>query len=175
MTIISLLPALYAGLTRNPVSRTQLHLLQGNNLVSNSTEDCAYLFNAVQSWLYGSARIQTFYELIDDNGRDPHLLWAQLLPVRCVWQRNNGVITTCDTFRVSTTVDSICDYWDSIDDRVTTDPSKEYFADSLGTRPGGILDVSIKSVALTNFNNSETLSEFYVRAFYNEAHPIALA
>jgi hypothetical protein len=172
MTIISLLPALYAGLTRNPDTRNQVHLLQDNNVVSNSTEDCEYLFHAVQSWLYGSAQIQTHYKLIDDATRDPHLLWAQVLPVRCVWQQNNGVVTTCDAFRVVTAIDSICDYWDNM---MTTNPSKEYFADSLGTRPGGILDISITSFAPTDFVDNATISEFYVRAFYNEMHPIALA
>ena len=172
MTIICLLPALYAGLTRNPVSRNQIHLLQGNNVASNSTEDCEYLFNAVRSWIYGSAQIQTFYDLIDDETRDPHLLWAQLLPVRCAWQRNNGVITTCESFRVVATVDSICAYWDST---MTNNPSKEDFADSLATRPGGILDVSMNNFAPANFADNDTLTEFYVRAFYNETHPIALA
>jgi hypothetical protein len=58
---------------------------------------------------------------------------------------------------------------------MTTNPSKEYFADSLGTRTGGILDISITSFAPTDFVDNATISEFYVRAFYNEMHPIALA
>ena len=172
MLIISLLPALHAGLIRNPDSRNQVHLLRDNNVASNSTEDCEYLFYAVQSWLYGSAQIHTFYGLIDDEIRDPHLLWAQLLPVRCVWQQSNGVVTTCGSLRAFSTIDSICDYWD---DTMTTNPTKEYFADSLAIRPGGILDISSKNFAPSNFAANESTSEFYVRAFYNEAHPIALA
>jgi hypothetical protein len=171
MTIICLLPALYAGLTRNPVTRNQVYLLQDNNVASNATDDCEYLYKAVQSWLYSSATIQTFYEVIDKGERDAHLLWAQVLPVRCNWQRANGVITTCDSIR-SPTIDSICAYWDNT---MTTYPSKENFAETLGNRPGEILDVSLQSFAPSNFVNNETLSEFYVRALYNEAHPIALA
>lgn len=172
MTIICLLPALYAGLTRNPVSRNQVYLLQDNNVASNSTDDCDYLLNAAQAWLYSSATIQTFYELIDDDNRDAHLLWAQILPVRCSWQRDNGVITTCDSFRSVTTIDSICEYWDNT---MTTYPSTEYFADSLATRPGTILDVTLHTFSPSNFDTINTISEFSVRAFYNEAHPIALA
>jgi hypothetical protein len=174
LTIVSLLPALYAGLTRNPDSRYQVHLLQDNNVASNSTEDCEYLFTAVQSWLDGSADIKTYYELIDSEtaGRDPHLLWAQLLPVRCAWQRSNGVVTSCDLLRRNTTFDPICTYWAEM---MITNPTKEAFAESLATRPGAILDVSVQSFAPSNFADNEILSEFYVRALYNEAHPIALA
>ena len=172
MTIICLLPALYAGLIRNPVSRNQVYLLQDNNIASNSTDDCEYLFNAVQSWLHSSATIQTYYKLIDDEDRDAHLLWAQVLPVRCSWQHENGVITICNSLRSVATIAPICAYWDNT---MSTNPSKEYFADSLASRPGGILEVALQDIAPSNFVDNETQSEFYVRAFYNEAHPIALA
>lgn len=103
MSIMCLLPALYAGLTRNPVSRNQVQLLQANNVASNTTDDCEYLFNAVQSWVYSAMTIQTNSKVIGDAG-DIHLLWAQLLPVRCIWQRNNGVISACDLLRGPSTI-----------------------------------------------------------------------
>ena len=172
MTIICFLPALYAGLSRNPVRRNQVYLLQDNNVASNSTDDCDYLFNAVQSWLYSSAIIQTYYGLIDKGEQDAHLLWAQVLPVRCSWQQDNGVITTCGSTRTVTTIDPICIYWENTN---TNYPSKEYFAESLATRPGEILDIALQNFVPSNFAINGTMSEFYVRAFYNAAHPIALA
>ena len=171
MSIMCLLPALYAGLTRNPVSRNQVQLLQANNVASNTTDDCEYLFNAVQSWVYSAMTIQTNSKVIGDAG-DIHLLWAQLLPVRCIWQRNNGVISACDLLRGPPTIGSFCEYWN---ETTTSNPSKEYFAESIGVRPGGILDVAFSTTAPSGFLDNVTVSEFYVRAVYNESHSIALA
>jgi hypothetical protein len=158
-------------LGRNPVTHNQVKLLQDNNIASNMTDDCEYLFTAVQSWLHTSATIQTNYEVVDTGTKTARLQWAKLLPVRCLWQRNDSIITTCSTFR-KTSIDSMCDYWENT---ITPNPSREYFADAVGVRPGGILDITVQTTAPANFGDNETQVEFYVRAIYNETHSIALA
>jgi hypothetical protein len=153
------------------VTHNQVNLLQGNNIASNTINDCEYLFTAVQSWLQASSTIQTYYDVIDENRKAGRLQWAQLLPVRCIWQRNDGIITTCSVAG-ATSEKSTCDYWEST---ITPNPSVEYFAEAANVRPGGILDITLKTKATANFGDSESQVEFYVRAIYNETHSIALA
>jgi hypothetical protein len=174
LAIICVLPSLNGDLSRNPVIRNQVNLLHDNNIESNTTEDCEYLYIAVQSWLYASATIQARFEVVDDGVSDAHLLWAQLLPVRCIWQRNDGIITTSDFCGTSSfsSISSICGFWDETN---VPNPSKQYFANSLDARPGGIVDIVRSAIFPVSFLQNETQVEFYVRAIYNESHPIALA
>jgi hypothetical protein len=162
-------------MNRNPVTHKQVQLLQSNNLVSNTTDDCEYLYIAVQSWLQCSVKVQTLYHPTEKGNPDVRLQWAQVLPVRCDWQRADGVITTCGVDQL-TFYSSACDYWERSMTPDPNDATAEYFADELGIRPGGIVEIVRQTIAPANFDGSGSIPvEFYVRALYNESHAITLA
>lgn len=123
----------------------QAKLLQANNLISNSTSDCDYLQDAVYAWLLGTASEDHDYALLGSRKvLDVFVLWAQLLPVRCDWQRDDGIITWCSACEGDAC--SQCTFWNETlvpPDQATPD----YFAEVLGVRVGGILEFELDATA----------------------------
>jgi hypothetical protein len=168
-SIICLFPIFFSDLSRNPVTQNQVFLLQSNNVASNSTGDCDFLYFAVQSWLKSSASVRRSIGVV--ARRSPLLQWAQLFPIRCDWQRQDGVITTCGTERP---LNSACDHWDG---SITDDPNDataEHFANYVGARPDGIVEITSQTIAPADFVSGQSDAVFIVRALFNESHTIEL-
>jgi len=154
----------------NNVGSNLVELLQANNLASNATADCDYLNNAVQSWLRGSATERTRYDFYGED-RGVFVLWAQLLPIRCEWQTqypfeaSDGVITHC---RHALENREPCQLWKEYSPSSPEAATPEYFADQMGTRSGGILDIGLTQSALAFFGGSLANETFSVRVILNE-------
>jgi hypothetical protein len=171
--IICVFPMLYTEFTRNPVSYNQVNLLQANNLISNTTDDCDYLKEAVQAWFKSATVVQASIEVINDASGQVLVQWAQLLPVRCDWQSENGVLTVCRSDS-AVTEGPACAYWADTETVRTADATPEYFAEALGVRAGGLVEIVYQEMAPADFNDGATTAEFYVRAVFNESDTIAL-
>lgn len=107
---------------------------------SSSEGDCAYLKTAVQSWLKMAAVPQP--ASLFDNVEDTYILWAQLLPVRCDFQREDGVITFCssqgENGLLTQAAPSTCVVWDEHSPATPQDATEDYFAEELSLRAEGI-------------------------------------
>jgi len=117
LSIATLFPTIATLVALNPIGPFTMDLLQANNLAanSNSTEDCGYLKNAVDSWLKSVANTQTSF-IFESAHDDMFVIWAQLLPIRCDWQEGTqGVITSCigGNFTSDPTAE-ICTVWDDM-------------------------------------------------------------
>jgi hypothetical protein len=164
MCIFPVLLAVFSG--RNPVSFKQVLLLQANNVISNTTEDCVYLQNAVQSWLKSVAVLALPSHLTDKYNGGVYVAWAQLLPVRCDWQRQDGVITFCSDDL------GLCRYWDNA--ATESAVSKLGYAETLGLREGVFVEIAKQTIGPADFNDGNITADFYVKAIFNESHTIAL-
>lgn len=133
---------------------------------------CDFLEDTINAWLGLGANVQN---------RVPHynvtqfVLWAQLLPKRCDFQRPDGVITVCDESRNSFP-NASCDIWNGGLD--PNDATPAYFANSLGIRVGGISDYAVAqsetlTIALDGNFSSYPNETFSVRLLVNENHAIA--
>jgi hypothetical protein len=171
ISIICLFPVFFADLSRNPVARNQVLLLQSNNLASNSTGDCDFLFFAVQSWLNSAGIARASFGVVVQ--RSYQVQWAQLLPIRCDWQRQDGVITVCGYER-PTALNSACDYWENTITEDSNDATSEHFAYFIDARPDGIVEITNQTLAAADFVDGRTEALFVVRAFFDESYVIAL-
>lgn len=164
---------LLSGFGGNPVSHNQVRLLQANNVISNTTGDCAYLKSAVQAWFKSASVTQIDFGLVNGANMKVLVHWAQLLPVRCDWQRDDGVITYClSDYEVAQ--DALCNYWDETATDSSFDPSPDYFAGKLGVRVGGMVEIVSQEIASADFDDGANTAEFIVRAIFNETQTIAL-
>eukprot|EP00429_Kryptoperidinium_foliaceum_P039921 CAMPEP_0176166240 /NCGR_PEP_ID=MMETSP0120_2-20121206/85020_1 /TAXON_ID=160619 /ORGANISM="Kryptoperidinium foliaceum, Strain CCMP 1326" /LENGTH=1393 /DNA_ID=CAMNT_0017503773 /DNA_START=61 /DNA_END=4240 /DNA_ORIENTATION=- len=169
-SIVLVLPMLVTLTQQNLVSYKMVDLLQAHNLAapSSSEDDCAYLEASVQAWLRSAAAPQPTSLL--DNVVDTYILWAQLLPVRCDFQRDDGVITICDGqmnddwIRVSS---SSCSIWDDSSPSSPSDASEAYFAEQLNLRFEGIRELGRE-------DSVNGLTGFETRVFVNDNPTIAL-
>lgn len=163
--LVCVFPSLFSLRNHNPVTQKSAMLLQANNIgaPSNSTDDCAFLLNAVQSWLQGTGASYIGYdELSDENS---FVLWAELQPVRCDWQEDNGVITACNT--ASTFVpEGTCDFWSKNSPKPPEQATIEFFAEEVDRRKSEITEVFVGA--------DEPQFEFYVRVFYDESHATSM-
>lgn len=148
------------------------------NLASNSTEDCEFLQDATRSWLSSFAIVSDDY-LKPNNDRlveDVYVLWAEIHPVRCDWQRNDGVITNCDLYAEDIPGLAVaCDFWgfNTLDSpHGITD---NYLAKQTGIRTGEALDLEKSSWGLSNFDGPPEETAFYVRSVFNESHAVSAA
>lgn len=137
MFIVVVLPVILVLQEFNPVAPNMVQLLQENNLAATSDQDCEYLETAVKSWLTGIAVAQSDSRT---ENQDTYILWAQLLPVRCEFQKTSlgnepGVITDCGLLENYDTP-SVCEVWNITE----SNPSPDYFAEELNIRQGGIFD-----------------------------------
>jgi hypothetical protein len=174
LLIICVYPLLLTGCVRNPVSFNQVRLLQASNVLANTTEDCEYLKSSVLAWFKSSSVVLVDFDLIDEQNGSIHVQWAQLLPVRCAWQREDGVITSCRSKYAAVDSASLCKYWNETVTQSPEDASAQYFADRLGVRLIGIVEVVNRQIGPANFSGGAVETEFFVRAIYNETHTIAL-
>ena len=146
-------------------------LLLANNVAapSKSQEDCTYLKSSVQSWLQMAAIPQP--ASLFKNVEDTYVLWAQLLPVRCDFQREDGVITFCKGQAIEASFEGAaahtCFVWDEYSPENPDDATPFYFAKHLSLRWQGIRQISRES---TISNTS-----YYATVIYNHNPIVALA
>ena len=151
---------------QNLVSYNMVDLLQAQNLAapSPSEEDCSYLKTSVQSWLRMAITPQPAARFA--NVEDTFVLWAQVLPVRCDFQREDGVITFCSNRGDGDVQDlpsaSACTVWDDNSPADPEDATEYYFAEQLSLRPEGIRQQTLQDDGYTtsviyNFNPSVAL------------------
>lgn len=146
----------------NEVSYTAVDLLLQNNAVAGEQfnavagGDCAYLKNAVLSWYFAYAAVPTNSRSKFDE--DIKVLWTQVLPVRCPeFQSETGVLQPCELFKLEKLeVPEAC----KLLPQNVSDPSAQFYANELGIRVGGILDISDGQI----INGTE----YHVRALFNE-------
>jgi hypothetical protein len=159
LLLLSVYPVIYASFLTNPVAFNQARLLQANNVLSNTSEDCEFLRFAVQAWFKSSTVVKSG----GDFGRsvDVFVKWAQLKPKRCEWQRDDGIITECGTNETSPL---------SLKD-VTTD----HFSDLLDIRRGGIRETILEEKGPADFGDGQETQIFYVRVLVDDSPTIARA
>jgi hypothetical protein len=144
------------------VATETVELLQANNIAAQ--DDCSYLESAIDSWANIAAVPQPASLLT--KLEDTFVLWAQLLPIRCDFQRDDGVLTYCygDDSRPNGVYP--CTVWD---DHAPTDPgeaTEEYFADELGIRLDGVRKLSRQGI--------DEFSDYGVSIIYNENPTVSL-
>lgn len=148
------------------------------NLAANSTNDCDFLQQAASSWLSSVAIIGDNYVKTKNYEpvEDVYVIWAQIRPVRCDWQRNDGVITNCDLFAEQKPGLAVaCNFWSSSARVSPDDVSQNDLADEIGIRTGEALDLKKSSWGLSDFDGSNEETTFYVRSIFNESHAVSLA
>lgn len=104
------------------------------------------------------------------------MLWAQLLPKRCDWQREDGVITVCPDYLFKTN-EIACRAWEKtaalLDippdlhfDKSADDDAYEDVASELHVRSGGLRFIE---------EHHNMFPEYCVHVLYNENVTISLA
>ena len=166
--IVTVLPIISCINGVNSIAEEFVDLLQANNVMvlENSAADCDFFEATLTSWLNAAAVV-----LSTSNTNDAYILWAQVLPKRCEFQRDDGVITYCSK-EVATVLEP-CNTWAAAPAN-TEDATPQYFADRFGIRVGAIteykesttkswIDLSKGnvSVEMANFN-------FSVNVFINQ-------
>lgn len=168
-SILLVLPLLQSLSQQNKVSYKMVDLLQAHNLAapSGSDEDCAYLRSSVESWVHMAAKAQpaSLFEV-----EDTYILWAQILPVRCDFQRDDGVITFCDDqaeVSLHSATPGTCMVWDDHGPASPDDASPDYFAEQFSLRVEGIRKISQETVL-------RNLSRYETNVIYNDNPTVAL-
>lgn len=163
---------------QNVVAPEQVALLQANNLIANTTDDCDFLFNAVSAWLRSMAEVYTAYRFYESTAENMFVLWAQVLPVRCDWQLEDGIITQCGPgYETRLTCQRWQTTWPNGSDPSTATSS--YFAEQLGLRIGGVTEFEEIQYSSASFGfgsqsaPNQSLTAFEVKAIFNEGHTIA--
>jgi hypothetical protein len=164
--IVLVLPLLDGLMPQNLVETELVRLLQANNIAARD-DDCEYLRLAVDSWV-NLAVVPQPSSLVS-TAEDTFVLWAQLLPKRCDFQREDGVITSC-VGKFNDSSPEACKVWD--DDYLLEYPSEateEYFASELDLRVGGIQ----KRFLMEGYEGNYT--KYNVTVVYNENPTVSLA
>jgi hypothetical protein len=155
------------------VAQDHTSLLQAYNVAANTTEDCDFLYNAVNAWLRSSASVPTSHRFTDEYDDTAFLIWGKLLPVRCSdWQQPDGVITVCPVEDDQPL--QLCNVWNVSNRDDVADPTIEMFADAFNLRVGGFRTFARNTTAPADFGNGSTEEEFYVKVIYNGGHYISL-
>jgi hypothetical protein len=154
------------------MAENQVHLLQANNVISNSSDDCNYLRNSVHAWITGFSYADMRHSWTSEPYNEFYLVFAQLLPKRCEWQRDDGVISFCNPGEIPPGADEICDFW-SYTIPVDGKASSQYFADMLGIRVKSLVDIVSIESAPSSWNDTSG-AEFYVRAIFNESRTVSI-
>jgi len=89
-----------------------------------------------------------------------------MLPVRCDFQREDGVITFC-AGSIATAVPGTCMVWDSYSPATPEDATPHYFAEQLALRSEGIREI-YREATMGNLSNFETF------VMYNDNPSVAL-
>lgn len=189
--IAIILPLLLSHLETNSVATELVHLLQANNIHANATEnECDFLKSVVDSWV--NVAVVPQRTSFVPSQEDMFVLWARLLPKRCDWQRDDGVITFCSND--SPLLEShrhICGNWlelidlgielDAEESSSSDDPHgliKMELARDLNIRPSGIRSACAAGVELDpcfNVLDDTSAANFNVTVFYNHNPTISLA
>lgn len=135
---------------------------------------CEFLEDTIQAWLDLGANVQT---RVPQYNITQFVLWAQLLPVRCDFQRKDGVITVCTNVTNFTYPEGSCNVWNARPED-PSDATPSYYADLLGIRIGGITEykeaqTELLTIALPGNFSSFPNTTFSVRLLANENHAIA--
>ncbi len=169
-SILLVLPLLQSLAQQNAVSYRMVDLLLAHNVAapSSSEEDCSYLMTSVQSWLKMAAVPQP--ASLFENVEDTYVLWAQLLPVRCDFQQEDGVITFCDNQVgngvLGQEVPGIpCSVWEDHRPANPEDATEDFFAEQLSLRYEGIRRISV---------SNESNIAFTTTVIYNHNPSVAL-
>jgi len=168
LVVVVIFPMIFSARTGNDVDNNLVELLQANNLQANTTADCDYLYAAVGAWLTGVATSfnQQKYLINEETAGTP-VVWAQLLPVRCDWQRSDGVITDCDSYFIDD--DNACGVWNGEADPDVA--SREFFADELGVRIGALQEYYASEEA--DFESVGNATLFLVKSINDHSQSIA--
>ncbi len=173
------MPILLSFLGQNIAAPNYVNLLQQNNLMLSEANvtSCEFLQQTIEAWLDVGANVQNPVPQYDVT---QYVLWAQLLPVRCDFQDESGVITKCTnetSFSGSYFPNKTCDVWD-LAPPDPNDATPEYYANLTGIRVGGITEYAAMDTALLTFaldGNSSIFpnTTFSVRLLVNENHAIS--
>jgi hypothetical protein len=172
--ILTLFPAIYTIGRQNPVGYYSTDLLQAYNLAANTTEDCAFLENAVNAWLRSTGSVPASHRLTDEYDDTVFLVWGRLLPYRCPdWQEEDGVISVCPS---GTDLPlKLCEVWNASKPDDVADATTKFFADEFDLREGGFRKFVRNATAPIDFaNNTNTEGEFSVEVIFNGGHYISL-
>jgi hypothetical protein len=160
---------------QNPVSYHSTDLLQAYNLAANTTEDCAFLENAVNAWLKSSGSVPASHQFTDEYDDTAFLIWGRLLPYRCDWQELDGVISVCPSGTEDGLPLQVCDVWKASKPDDFADATKERFADEFNLRVGGFRKFVRNMTAPVDFvNSTKTEDQFYVEVIFSGGHYISL-
>jgi hypothetical protein len=158
---------------QNPVSYHSTDLLQAYNLAANTTEDCAFLENAVNAWLKSSGSVPASHQFTDEYDDTAFLIWGRLLPSRCPWQEPDGVISVCPNGPEENGLP--CDVWRASQPDNFTDATKKLFADEFNLRVGGFTTFVRNMTAPVDFDDrTNTEEQFYVELIFSGGHYISL-
>jgi hypothetical protein len=172
--IMTVFPMIYSFGTASHFGENLSELLQANNVAANSTNDCAFLEVAVQGWLKASSAEKTAFMGTISSQDTAFIAWAQLLPVRCSWQADDGVITSCPSaYDRTTPFGKICSVWDQVN---VEDPvNATSIGDSLDRRPGAIQDFNYTTETYSDINGADTVNAtFIVRVYVDENHTVSV-
>ena len=169
------MPIIKGMLRVNDVAKNDVDLLQQNNLMLSEANEtsCEFLKTTIDQWLYlGDVSTDTRFR---DKETQPSVLWAQLLPVRCGFQRSDGVITICPQYAALDEKLMICKIWN---DRPADpdDATPSYYSNLLGVRVGGITQYQeVQNETLRFGSESSAGSEevFSVRVLVDENQTIS--
>ena len=174
VSIVTTCPIIISLLGVNNASPNFTDLLQQNNIILSeaNVSSCAFLESTIEAWLELGASVQTGVPQYDVK---TFVLWAQLLPVRCDFQGDDGVITVCPNGTGYPR--GTCDVWNEHPANAS-DATPEYYANKLGIRVGGITEYAhSQNSRLTiatdgNFSSYPNMT-FSVRLLANENHAVA--
>jgi class 3 adenylate cyclase len=173
LVAVTLYPVIYTYRFRNAFDNNLGDLLFAYNTEASGTEDCAYLRNAVLAWLGAASHTHADQRYLFSDERDSFLVWAQIEPVRCDWQRSDGIITSCVDKEGES---KVCEIWEQT---VSVDPysvSEGMLASILGLRPGAIREFDETAVTMSDFGpDGRSLATFRVRGFFDLSHSVSYA
>jgi len=132
-------------------------------VTNNSDTSCAFLQDSFESWLAAAAVVLSPATEGTYYSEGAYILWAQVLPVRCNFQSDDGVISSCDKY--TDVVVGACAIWNAAPSNATPN----FFADLLDIPVGAISEYT-KSTTLTWFNGSQevTNATFSVKVLVNQ-------
>lgn len=139
--IVTILPVIISFRSQNLVNDGLADLLHGNNVEASSERDCAYLQEFVRSWMLTAESVQPDARFL---GTNVFLLWARILPIRCDFQGDYGVVTMCGDSGNAQRAEA-CRLWgETSGDLNNLDFGNltYYFADKMGVRVGGIQEIN---------------------------------
>lgn len=178
LSVVTVLPSIATLWKQNPLGPRSVDLLMSYNIAANSTDDCDFLQQAVGSWLSSVAIVGDNYVKTKnyDPVKDVYVLWAEIRPVRCYWQRSDGVITNCDLYAEKNPRLAVaCNFW-NLSAQVSPDSvTDKYLANVMGIRPGEAMDLGKSSMLFSDFDGIVEETSFYVRSVFNESHAVSLA